>query len=94
VQLRSNSNELSSQVRSVTRFGHNKTRYKDGSATTEVSYWPQVDKDGKAYLDEGGDGPGEVIECDEEGGEGSERQRSDSEEVGSEEEGSEEEEDE
>lgn len=83
-----------SQIRSVTHFGHNKTRYKDGSATTEVSYWPEVDTDGNTHLDESGDGPGEVIECDEEGGEGSERQRSDSEEVGSEEEGSEEEEDE
>ena len=82
------------QVSAVAEFGHNKTRYKDGSATTEVSYWPEVDTDGNTYLDESGDGPGEVIECDEEGGEGSERQRSDSEEVGSEEEGSEEEEDE
>ncbi|GAA6009256.1 hypothetical protein JCM11491_004247 [Sporobolomyces phaffii] len=36
----------------------------DGVATTIVSYFPQVDANGTTYLDEEGDGPGEVVESD------------------------------
>jgi len=57
------------QIRLVQIRGSNKSKYLDGSATVLVSYFPQVDVDGKTYLDEGGNGGGELVESgDEEGG--------------------------
>lgn len=52
------------QVYHVRLRGSNKTKYKDGSATVQVSYFPQVDFDGSTYLDQEGDGPGEEINSD------------------------------
>ncbi|GAA5986276.1 hypothetical protein JCM5350_007610 [Sporobolomyces pararoseus] len=58
---------------SSAKGGPNKTKYKDGTATTIVSYFPQVDVDGTAYLDDEGDESGDLVdnrddEEEEEGG--------------------------
>jgi hypothetical protein len=45
-------------------------KYKDGSATVLVSYFPQVDVDGETYLDEEGNGPGDLLDSEDEEGEG------------------------
>ena len=50
------------QVALVRKRGPNKTRFKDGSATTIVSYFPQVDVDGTTYVDDEGEGLGDLID--------------------------------
>ena len=78
------------QVKAVVARGSDNTKYKDASATTIVSYFPQVDVNGFTYLDEEGDGPGELVESEaeeaDEEGEGSAAEKTDEEEEFSEEE--------
>ncbi|GAA5986238.1 hypothetical protein JCM5350_007595 [Sporobolomyces pararoseus] len=62
-------------VEAVRERGSNDAKYKDGTATTIVSYFPQVDVDGTTYLDDEGEGPGDIAdnsdeEEEEEEGEG------------------------
>ncbi|GAA5993835.1 hypothetical protein JCM5350_006516 [Sporobolomyces pararoseus] len=80
-------------VKAVVARGSDNTKYKDASATTIVSYFPQVDVHGFTYLDEEGDGPGELVESGEEEGDGEgQGERSAAEKTDEEEEFSEEEE--
>ncbi|GAA5946515.1 hypothetical protein JCM3765_000274 [Sporobolomyces pararoseus] len=62
-------------IQAVIDRGPNKTKYKDGSATTIVSYFPQVDVDGMTYLDDEGDGSEDVVCSSEEEEEGEARRR-------------------
>jgi hypothetical protein len=45
-------------------------KYKDGSATVLVSYFPQVDVNGETYLDEEGNGLGDLVDSEDNGREG------------------------
>ncbi|GAA5946455.1 hypothetical protein JCM3765_000251 [Sporobolomyces pararoseus] len=61
--------------RDVRKRGSDNMKFQDGSATTIVSYFPQVDVDGMTYLDDEGDVPGDESDGGEEEGEEGECRR-------------------